>query len=47
MLDVTEQQTPVLYTGPSTDITKALVEAYNAKSGVPALPAPAKAPAAK
>lgn len=30
---------PVLWAGPSVDITKAVVDAYNAKSGVPA-PAP-------
>jgi len=51
-----QQQAPVvLYASPSTDITKAVIEAYNVKSGVPAPPpqpaatAPAKpaAPAPK
>lgn len=40
VLDYSAQQTPVLFAGQSTDITGAVVEAYNAKSGVPA-PAPA------
>jgi outer membrane protein len=36
----TQQQAPVvLYASPSTDITKAVIEAYNVKSGVPAPPA--------
>jgi len=34
----------VLWAGPSVDITKAIVEAYNTQSGVPA---PAKPAAAK
>jgi outer membrane protein len=35
----TQQQAPVvLYASPSTDITKAVIEAYNVKSGVPAPP---------
>ncbi len=35
-----QQQAPVvLYAGPGTDITKAVIEAYNLKSGVPAPPA--------
>jgi outer membrane protein len=35
-----QQQAPVvLYASPSTDITKAIIEAYNLKSGVPAPPA--------
>jgi outer membrane protein len=39
-----EQQAPlVLYSSPSTDITKAVIDAYNVKSGVPA---PAPQPAA-
>jgi outer membrane protein len=49
VIDATEQQQQaplVLYAAPSTDITKAIVDAYNTKSGVPA-PAPAApAPAA-
>jgi outer membrane protein len=47
VIDATEQQQQapmVLYAAPSTDITKAVVEAYNAKSGVP--PPPAQPPAA-
>ena len=39
VIDATEQQQQaptVLYAAPSSDITKAVVEAYNAKSGVPA-----------
>ena len=42
VIDATEnqQQAPlVLYAAPSSDITKAVVEEYNAKSGVPAPPA--------
>lgn len=51
-----QQQSPVvLYASPSTDITKAVLDAYNVKSGVPApppqppaTPAPARtAPAAR
>ena len=38
VLDVASQQTPVLYALPSTDITKAVIDAYNVKSGVPAPP---------
>jgi outer membrane protein len=43
-----QQQSPVvLYASPSTDISKAIVEAYNLKSGVPAPPPQAPdAPAA-
>jgi outer membrane protein len=43
VLDIGQQQSPVLYAAPTMDISKALVDAYNAKSGVPA---PAAAPAA-
>jgi outer membrane protein len=44
-----QQQAPVvLYASPSTDITKAVVDAYNVKSGVPAPPPqPAAAAAPK
>lgn len=55
VLDIAQQQSPVLYATDSTNITKAVIEAYNVKSGVPAPPAlppaaptptkPAKAPA--
>jgi len=48
VLDVSQQQNPVLFALPSTDITKPVVEAYNVKSGVPAPPPqPASAPAPK
>lgn len=46
VIDATEnqQQAPlVLYAAPSSDITKAVVEAYNAKSGIPAPPPSAPA----
>ena len=45
VLDTSAQQTPVLWANQASDITKAVVDAYNAKSGVPAQPA-AAAPAA-
>ncbi len=38
VLDVAQQQSPVLYATESTNITKAIIEAYNVKSGVPAPP---------
>jgi outer membrane protein len=40
VLDVSQQQNPILFALPSTDITKPVVEAYNVKSGVPAPPPP-------
>jgi outer membrane protein len=40
VLDVAQQQTPVLYAVDSTNITKPIIDAYNTKSGVPAPPAP-------
>lgn len=46
VLDVSQEQNPVLYALASTNITKQITEAYNVKSGVPAPPA-AKAPAAR
>ena len=47
VLDVSQQQNPILFALPSTDITKAVVDAYNVKSGVPAPPpSAAGAPAA-
>jgi outer membrane protein len=46
VLDVSQQQNPILFALPSTDISKAIVEAYNVKSGVPAPPPQAAAPAA-
>ncbi len=45
VLDTSAQQTPVLWANQASDITKAVVDAYNAKSGVPPQPA-AGAPAA-
>lgn len=42
VLDIAQQQTPVLYAVDSTNITKPVIDAYNAKSGVPA---PATPPA--
>jgi outer membrane protein len=44
VLDVSQKQNPVLYASDSSDITKAVINAYNVKSGVPAPPAPAKPP---
>jgi outer membrane protein len=46
VLDVAQQQNPVLYANESSNITKAIIDAYNVKSGVPAPPAGAAAPAA-
>ena len=43
VLDMGQQQSPILFANPSTDITKAVLDAYNVKSGVPA---PAGQPAA-
>jgi outer membrane protein len=39
VLDVAQQQSPVIYANDSTNITKAVIDAYNVKSGVPAPPA--------
>ncbi len=47
VLDVAQQQTPVLYASESTNITKEVMEAYNVKSGVPAPPPAAPEPATK
>jgi outer membrane protein len=46
VLDTSAQQTPVLWAPPSSDITKAVVDAYNAKSGVPPQPAAGSTPSA-
>jgi outer membrane protein len=47
VLDVAQQQNPVLYASDSSNITKQVIDAYNLKSGVPAPPAPpAEAPQA-
>jgi len=44
VLDVSQQQSPVLYASNGTNITKAVIDAYNLKSGVPA---PAAQPTAE
>lgn len=41
VLDFSQQQSPVLYASDSTNITQAVIDAYNAKSGVPAPTTPA------
>jgi len=46
VLDIAQQQNPVLYATPASDISKAIVVAYNAKSGVSAPAAAPQAPAA-
>jgi len=48
LLDVGGQQSPVMWTAaePNADITQAIVEAYNASSGIAAPPPTAPAPAA-
>ncbi len=46
ILDVSQQQTPVLFANNASNITKQIIDAYNLKSGVPA-PAPAAAAAPK
>ena len=46
VLDVAQQQNPVLYANESSNITKAIIDAYNVKSGVPASPAGSAVPAA-
>src|SRR5580698_6347558 len=38
VLDISQQQTPVLFSANGTNITKQVIEAYNVKSGVPAPP---------
>ncbi len=48
VLDASQQDTPVLYAVDTVNITKAVLDAYNLKSGVPApaaAPKPAAAPA--
>jgi len=41
ILDVSAQQSPVLYASNNTVITKSVIDAYNLKSGIPAQPQPA------
>lgn len=40
-----QQEAVILYASNSTNITKAIIDAYNTKSGIPAPPRPAAAPA--
>jgi outer membrane protein len=50
VLDISEQGSPVLFATQTTNITKAVIDAYNVKSGVPApaaQPAGAQAPTQK
>jgi outer membrane protein len=55
VLDVSQQQSPVLFAKETTNITKQVIDAYNLKSGIPApppqastdAPRPAAAPAAR
>jgi outer membrane protein len=42
VLDVSQQQSPVLYSVTSTNITKPVIDAYNLKSGIPTAPAAQK-----
>jgi outer membrane protein len=41
VLDVSKEQSPVLYASTATNITKDIIDAYNVKSGIPAPPAQA------
>lgn len=41
VLDISQQQSPVLYASNGTNITKEVIDAYNTKSGIPAPPAQA------
>jgi outer membrane protein len=47
VLDVAQQQNPVLYASESSNITKQIIDAYNLKSGVPAPPPGAPEPPAR
>ncbi len=38
VLDVSQQQSPVLYAATATNVTKDIIDAYNLKSGIPAPP---------
>lgn len=44
VLDGSQQQSPILWATEATDITKPIIAAYNAKSGIPAPPAAAQSP---
>jgi outer membrane protein len=47
VLDVSQQQSPVLFATETTNITKQVIDAYNTKSGVPAPPPSATTTAPK
>jgi len=47
VLDVSQQQSPVLFASNSTNITKQVIDAYNLKSGIPAPPPQANTDAPK
>ncbi len=46
VLDISQQQSPVLYASDGTNITKEVIDAYNSKSGIPAPPAQSAVPEA-
>jgi outer membrane protein len=46
VIDVSQQQSPVLYAAQNTDITAAVIAAYNQKSGIAAPPPSAPTPSA-
>lgn len=46
VLDISQQQSPVLFASEGTNITKEVIDAYNAKSGIPAPPAQSGVPEA-
>lgn len=46
VLDISQQQSPVLYASDGTNITKDVIDAYNTKSGIPAPPAQTGVPEA-
>jgi outer membrane protein len=47
VVDVSSQQTPVLYASPSIDITKEIIELYDKSTAASGAPAPASAPPPK
>jgi outer membrane protein len=47
ILDISGQQSPVLWAASSVDVTNLVMESYNTESGVPAQPKPTAAAAAK
>ena len=46
VLDISQQQSPVLFASDGTNITKEVIDAYNTKSGIPAPPAQSGVPEA-